>query len=163
MQRLWRSPLTDSNRRPPPDREMDRAADMGLAESLHLPWSTRTSPPPRSSGRPRGEVRRARIEDRPDFHAVRGVPPGPQRLTKRRSEAERDGFGLLWAVSGLERLRWAALGCDRSAPQLLHEMLPVLKTSMTRFPRDRLRIVLARERSLHTLRRWNCSDASGGG
>src|SRR6266498_6086065 len=32
---------------------MDRAADMGLAESLHLPWSTRTSPPPRSSGRPR--------------------------------------------------------------------------------------------------------------
>ncbi len=81
----------------------------------------------------------------------------------RRSEAERDGFGLLWAVSGLERLPWAALGCDRSAPQLLHEMLPVLKTSMTRFPRDRLRIVLARERSLHTLRRWNCSDASGGG
>src|SRR6266542_2875426 len=60
---------------------MDRAAYMGLAESLHLTWSTRTSPPPRSSGRPRGEVRRARIEDRPDFHAVRGVPPGPQRLT----------------------------------------------------------------------------------
>jgi len=46
----------------------------------------------------------------------------------RRSEAERDGFGLLSAVSGLERLRWVAMGCDRSAPQLLHEMLPQLKT-----------------------------------
>jgi len=67
------------------------------------------------------------------------------KVFMRRSEAEREGFGLLWAVSGLERLRWAALGCDRSAPQLLHEMLPVLKTSMTRFPRDRLRSVLSRE------------------
>jgi hypothetical protein len=63
----------------------------------------------------------------------------------RRSEAERNGFGLLSAVSGLERLRWAALGCDRSAPQLLHEMLPQLKTSMDTLSADDLWIA-CRER-----------------
>jgi hypothetical protein len=61
----------------------------------------------------------------------------------RRSEAERDGFGLLSAVSGLERLRWAALGCDRSAPQLLHERLPQLKTSIGTLSTHGLRLDVA--------------------
>ncbi len=37
-------------------------------------------------------------------------------------------IGLFEPFSALSRLRWAALGCDRSAPQLLHETLPPLKT-----------------------------------
>jgi hypothetical protein len=56
-------------------------------------------------------------------------------VLRRGSEADRDGFGLIAAPSGTERLRWAALGCDRSAPQLLHERLPGLKTVAVRFGR----------------------------
>jgi len=64
----------------------------------------------------------------------------------RLSEAERDGFGLPYAVSGLECLRWVALGCDRSAPQLLHEMLPQLKTCIDTLSADDLWIAFrARE------------------
>jgi hypothetical protein len=37
------------------------------------------------------------------------------------------------AVSALSALAWVALSCDRSAPQLLHDMLAVLKTSTLGF------------------------------
>ena len=40
------------------------------------------------------------------------------------------GFGVDSLIEALaEHLRWASLGFDRSAPQLLHEVLSVLKTA----------------------------------
>jgi hypothetical protein len=61
------------------------------------------------------------------FSVTNSTPPTIEVL-RRLSEPDRNGFGLVSAILGLECLRWAALGCDRSAPQLLHEMLPQLKT-----------------------------------
>ena len=47
---------------------------------------------------------------------------------KRPYEAQRSHFGLFLRFWGLGMLRWTAIGCDRSAPQLLHHMLSDMKT-----------------------------------
>jgi hypothetical protein len=41
-------------------------------------------------------------------------------VLRRPSEAQRSGFGLFARVGVSGHLRWAAVGCVRSAPQLLH-------------------------------------------
>ena len=43
-------------------------------------------------------------------------------------EASGKGLRLSSAILASGRLRWASLGCVRSAPQLLHGLLSVLKT-----------------------------------
>jgi hypothetical protein len=42
--------------------------------------------------------------------------------------ASGNGLRLSFAILTAEHLRCASLGFDRSAPQLLHELLSILKT-----------------------------------
>src|SRR6266511_1121403 len=80
------------------------------------------------------------------FHAVRGVPPGPQRLTmelRRQPVADGgNGFRLFPPSSGTGDLPLIAMGCIHGAPQRLHPLLSALVYVAVARPRSsRARLV----------------------
>jgi hypothetical protein len=58
------------------------------------------------------------------------IDPLPLSDFRRWSgEASGNGLCLSSAILAAKLLRWASLGFDRSAPQLLHDLLSALKTA----------------------------------
>src|SRR5205823_5430966 len=82
----------------------------------------------RAGGRDSKRVQRGGFVSEPDARAALELEL--ERLRRERRIARRLTLAELVETYLAQH---DALGCDRSAPQLLHEMLPVLKTSTSVF------------------------------